>query len=177
MPEFRAMLNVTAIALTCAIALAATHRLTGDRIRFNETAQLREAVARLLPDGVEPPSRAPDLGSVPAAWRLCDGYLLARSDARGYGGEIRLLYTLREGEKVLTGLTVLGHAETPGIADFVTDAAWLETFTSRSPTDIERLSAVTGATITSRAVARHLAAVLRDGDAVLGNPETLACGE
>ena len=171
------MLNVTAIALTCAIALAGTRWLTADRIHQNETARLREAIVRLLPDGVPAPATAPEFEPVPAAWRLCGGYLLGRSDASGYGGNIRLLYTLRGngGDRRLTGVTVLGHAETPGIADFVTRADWLQTFSGRTADGIEGLDAVTGATITSRAVADHLAAVLRQGDELLGTPGSLEC--
>ena len=125
MPELRAVFNVAAIALVCAAALAGTHRLTEDRIRFNETARLREAITSLLPAGTEAPGLTPSLEQVPAAWRLCSGHLLGRSDARGYGGDIRLLYALTGNEEngnavgALTGVTVLGHAETPGLADFV----------------------------------------------------------
>lgn len=176
MPELKAMLNVTAIALSCAIGLALTHWLTADRIQQNETARLREAIVQLLPADAAAPGTAPPLEPVPAAWRLCGGYLLGRSDARGYGGSIRLLYTLSgTDDRRLTGVTVLGHAETPGIADFVTRADWLQTFAGRSADEIEGLQAVTGATITSRAVADHLAAVLRTGDELLGTPGILEC--
>lgn len=176
MPEVRAVLNVALIALVCAAALAGTHRLTEDRIRFNETARLREAIVSLLPAGTEAPGLTPSLTQVPAAWRLCSGHLLGRSDARGYGGDIRLLYALEEhAEGALTGVTVIGHAETPGLADFVTDPGWLAAFTGRSAAEIESLDTVTGATITSRAVADHLAAVLRYPDQALGTPIALEC--
>ena len=176
MPELRAVLNVAAIALVCAAALAGTHRLTEDRIRFNETARLREAISSLLPAGTEAPGLTPSLEQVPAAWRLCSGHLLGRSDARGYGGDIRLLYALDgSAEGTLTGVTVLGHAETPGLADFVTDPEWLAAFTRRSAEEIESLDTVTGATITSRAVADHLAAVLRNPNQALGTPIALEC--
>lgn len=178
MSELRAILNVAAIALACAAALAGTHRLTEDRIRFNETARLRDAIASLLPAGTQAPPLTPSVQQVPAIWRLCSGYLLGRSDARGYGGDIRLLYALEgTGEGTLTGVTVLGHSETPGLADFVTDPEWLAAFTRRSPAEIDELAAITGATITSRAVADHLAGVLRNRDQVLGSPIVLECGQ
>jgi Na+-translocating ferredoxin:NAD+ oxidoreductase RnfG subunit len=178
MSELRALLNVTAIALACGAALAGTHWLTEEKIRFNETARLRDAIVDLLPAGAQAPSVTPALEQVPAAWQLCNGFLLGRSNARGYGGDIRLLYALRPaGDPMLTGVTVLGHAETPGLADFVTDPDWLGAFTQRSATDIDGLAAVTGATITSRAVADHLAAVLRNPDETLGQPVSLECGK
>jgi Na+-translocating ferredoxin:NAD+ oxidoreductase RnfG subunit len=177
MPELRAVLNVAAIALVCAVALTATHRLTGDRIRVNENAQLRAVIAGLLPAGEVHTSLPAGFGRSAGAWRLCSGHLLGRSNTTGYGGDIRLLYTLSDSTpRSLIALAVLGHQETPGIADFLTDPDWLATFRNRTADDIEGMAAITGATITSRAVTGHLIAVLRDSSGTLGEADVLACG-
>lgn len=186
MPELGAIVRVVAIALACAAALATVNRLTEDEIRFNEAAVLRAAVSKLLPAGSDAPALPPAVDRVPGSWTLCSGHLLGRSNVRGYAGDIRLLYTLRRegksdpgqaaGEALrLIRLSVLGHQETPGIADFLTDPDWLAAFSGASASEIESLSAITGATISSAAVRDHLATVLREPAAQLGKPGTTEC--
>ena len=187
MPEFTAILKTAAIGLTCAIALAATNWLTAERIRFNETEAERALLAELIPAGAWAPSLPQDLDRVPAVWQLCGEALLARSNAAGYGGDIRLLYTLAgpftseatgpgvSGAPTLIRLAVLGHQETPGIADFLTDPDWLAMFEGRSASAMDDMAAITGATITSRGITQHLAAVLRQNAELLGEPVPVAC--
>ncbi len=179
MPDLRAIAKVVLIALACGAALAGTNWLTGERIQFNEAAALREAVAALLPEAADVPALPPEVDRVPGAWALCSGHLLARSNVDGYAGDIRLLYTLllEPGEPRLVRLTVLGHQETPGIADFLTDPSWLSDLHDRDIAGIEGLSAVSGATITSTALREHLAAVLRAPAELLGTPTEAECGQ
>ena len=179
MPDLRAIASLVLIALACGAALAATNWLTNDRIRFNEAAALRAAIAELLPESVDIPPIPPELDRVPGAWQLCSGHVLGRSDVRGYAGDIRLLYTLESDLPAtrLTRLAVLSHQETPGIADFLSRPDWLSNFHDRDATDIEAMAAITGATITSVAVRDHLASVLRDPAGQLGGSLAAECGQ
>lgn len=190
MPDLIAIARVVAIALVCGAALAGANWLTEDRIRYNEAAVLRVAIADLLPADSEAPAYPPAVDRVPGAWSLCSGRLLGRSNVRGYGGDIRLLYTLHTVNTVsavpdtqsgraprLIRLAVLGHQETPGIADFLTEPDWLSAFNDRSAADIADIAAITGATITSTAIQKHLLAVLREPVGELGQPEETACDE
>jgi len=185
-PDLLAIAKVVAIALVCGAVLAGTDWLTEDRIRYNEAAVLRAAIANLLPADVETPAYPPAVDRVPGAWSLCSGHLLGRSDVSGYGGDIQLLYTVRTAHDsqpaqmkpappALIRLTVLGHQETPGIADFLTDPAWLSAFSDQSAADIDGIDAITGATITSEAIREHLLAVVQDPLGQLGQPQTVAC--
>jgi Na+-translocating ferredoxin:NAD+ oxidoreductase RnfG subunit len=183
-PEFTAILKAAAIGLICAIALAATNWLTAERIRFNETEAERALLAQLIPADSRIPSPPPILDRIPGIWQLCGDVLLARSNTPGYGGDIRLLYTIAgplaqeaigSGAPALIRLAILGHQETPGIADFLTDPDWLAMFEGRSADDVDAMAAITGATITSRAITEHLAAVLRKGSEMLGEPVPVAC--
>lgn len=186
-PDLLAITRIIAIALVCAAALTGTNRLTRETIQTNETAALRAAIADLLPDDTIQPAQPAGLDRVPDAWQLCGGYLLGRSDARGYSGDIRLLYTLRRSSNggqptaaqdyYLVRLAVLGHQETPGITDFLTDPDWLAGFRGARADQIEAISAITGATITSVAVRDHLAAVLEDPVSQLNQPLQMDCGE
>ena len=188
MPDLLAIARIIAIAVVCGVALTGTNWLTREKIQTNEAAALRAAIADLLPADASPPARPGGLDQVPGAWKLCGEHLLGRSDVRGYSGDIRLLYTLqrspssRQPSSVLSTedyqlvrLTVLGHQETPGITDFLRDPDWLSRFRGASASDIEALSAITGATITSVAVRDHLATVLSDPAIQLGQPVQMDC--
>lgn len=77
------------------------------------------------------------------------GLAIVRAVAKGYGGEIVAAVAIR-GDGRVAGVRVLRHAETPGFADILApDSTWLAGFRSRAPSDVH---AVTGATVTSRAV-------------------------
>ena len=184
MPDLIAITRAVAIALACAGALTATNWLTDERIQYNESAALRSAIADLLPAGDEAPAIPPVIDRVPGLWTLCTGHLLGRSDVPGYGGDIRLLYTLRMPPAAedtaatttqLIRLSVLGHQETPGIADFLTSPEWLRRFADRKASEVSDLSAITGATITSTAVRDHLTAVLRAPEEQLGAATATEC--
>ena len=182
MPDLIAIIRAVAIALVCAGALAATNWLTEERILYNESAALRQAIAELLPVNEAAPAIPPEIDRVPGLWMLCTGHLLGRSDVAGYGGNIRLLYTLRIGPSTpsdstsqLTRLSILGHQETPGIADFLTSPDWLNGFADRDAGEVREISAITGATITSVAVRDHLVAVLSAPEERLGAPAAAEC--
>lgn len=178
MADFGAMMKVLGLALACGAALAATNWLTADRIRFNEQQTLRRAIATLLPAGAAPPVHIPAIDRNPGLWRLCSGHLLARSSVPGYAGPIQLLFTLdeRDGQPPrLVRLTLLAHQETPGITDFLADPLWLSSFNDRTAGELAGLAAVSGATITSRALRQHLAGTTADATAALGPPESLDC--
>jgi electron transport complex protein RnfG len=180
MAELRAILTVSAIGLGCAALLAATHRLTEAPIERNQTAAEREILVGLLGSGYDVRLPAPDLSVQPAIWDYCGRAVLARLDVPGYGGPIRLLFTLdkptaeapaaaRVGRVVL-----LGHQETPGITDFLQDGRWLDGLAAATAGQLRAADAITGATITSRAITGGLAKAL-DAPERLGSPRALEC--
>lgn len=175
MAELRPTLTITGIALGCALILAITNRLTEAPIERNETAAeraiLMKALGRHLDDGVP----VPDLSAQPAVWDDCGQKQLARLDVAGYAGPIRLLFTTDTGRRSGAGLLhvlLLGHQETPGITDFLREGTWLDGLAGRSADELRAADAVTGATITSRAITGGLADVLRAPEA-LGLPQPL----
>lgn len=176
--DLTAIFKVLGIALACGVVLAATNWLTADRIRFNEDATLRNAIAALLPEDAQESLRIPPINRLPGAWRLCSGYLLGHADVPGYAGPIRLLFTLHEpmeGPVALTRLTLLAHQETPGITDFLSEPDWISSFHGRTATEIAGLATVTGATITSRALIEHLARMTADPRDALSEPQDMDC--
>ena len=132
---------VTAVLMATAGAiLAGVQRLTDERVRANVAASEREVVRELA--GVA--ATVPD-----ELLALCErGLVLRRGTTRGYGGEVDYIVAF-DAEGRIAGVRVLSHAETPGFADILEPySEWLADFRGRG----DEVHAVTGATITSRAV-------------------------
>ena len=84
----------------------------------------------------------------------CDRGLVALAlAAPGYGGSMDIVAAFRDGR--LSGVRVTRHAETPGFADILDPSDWI----GRIGGDFD-VDAVSGATITSRAVLRARDAAL-----------------
>jgi len=81
-------------------------------------------------------------------------------ETKGYGGKIKLLVAVSP-ENTVLGYDVSSHNETPGLGDGVTKDAFKNMFkdkaidhlkVTKDPSDKEDIQALTGATISSRAV-------------------------
>jgi electron transport complex protein RnfG len=76
---------------------------------------------------------------------------------KGYGGEISILVGL-EDEATLKGITVISQSETPGLGSRIAESAFANAFAGVSIDDVAlrqeggQIDAITGATISSRAV-------------------------
>jgi Na+-translocating ferredoxin:NAD+ oxidoreductase subunit G len=174
--------TLAAIAAICAALVAATYRLTVERIAANEQAflerSLTPALAGVAFDGsigeskvvIESPHALPGddaaviyrvyLAGAPAA------ALFAVTANGGYAGPIRILVGIDAGGRV-TGVRILEHRETPGLGDGI-DASrsdWVYQFDGRllgdPPAAAWQLQVdggdfdqLTGASVTSRAVVK-----------------------
>jgi len=162
MPESRIPAVATFVALTaaCAALIAGVAALTDERIAGNRAREFRQNLVALT-------------GSAAAAARLdwqddvavlCPDRAILRGSAAGYGGDIRWLAAAALGAPpTLTGVRITAHQETPGIADFLDspDSGWLGGLAGSGAAGLAEVDAVSGATITSRALGRSLAAALR----------------
>ena len=132
---------VTAALMAAAGAiLAGVQRLTDERVRANVAQSEREVIRELA--GVA--ATVPD-----ELLALCErGLVLRRGTTRGYGGEVDYIVAF-DADGQIAGVRVLRHAETPGFADILApDSDWLAGFLGGA----DEVHAVTGATVTSRAV-------------------------
>lgn len=187
MVDRASVIALVVIGLGCAVALAVTNRLTEASIARNETARERALLATLVVPAPAEALPVPDLSRSPAIFSLCGQTLLARLDVPGYGGPIRTLFTVTARPEQaaapadadpgyrLGRIVLLGHQETPGITDFLQGEAWLAGLSGRVAEDLVGWDAVTGATITSRAISGGLARVLAMPDE-LGPTLQLECG-
>ena len=146
------VLVTTALMAVAGAILAGVQQLTHERVRGNVAASERQVVRELAGVATTVPNDS---------LALCErGLVLRRDTVRGYGGDVDYIVAFgTDGE--IAGVRVLQHAETPGFADILLPRSdWLAGFRSGE------VHAVTGATITSRAVVdgvlgtteRHMAA-------------------
>lgn len=173
------------VSLLCGVAIVATQRGTLGRIRHNQETIMRESVARLLPGiqkqivyGIEPSGDLTILPGIEAGGpRFFAGYdasgnflgVVIEASERGYADVISAMYAYSPDTKTITGFQVIDMKETPGLGNKIgSDPAFLENFkhldathpittvkhgAKKNPWEID---AISGATISSRAVGRML---------------------
>ncbi len=87
-------------------------------------------------------------------------------DANGFGGTIRMIVGLDPAARKLNKVKVLEHSETPGLGARITEPAFLRQFENKSIDDgfvaKQDVDAITGATVSSIAVASTLKAALTE---------------
>lgn len=169
--RLRSAVTIALLTLGCGVLLSQTAAWTARPIEQARAAALRDALTGLV-----------DSGQIDAAFErerwplaLCDGITLVQSEARGYGGAIIIAVALRDTaaqEGAIDRLIVLRHRETPGIGDFIeplTQPPWLDRFRGATASSLAQrpltADAVSGATITVRAVRKALTQTLANAAA------------
>jgi electron transport complex protein RnfG len=135
------------LAVFCVISaglLAYVYVFTQPRIEQNAKLSYEQSVKEVLPEGVKGEA--------------------VKVAPRGYGGPVEMLVGVNKEGKV-TGLKILNHRETPGLGANITKPGFLKQFIGKSMKDpIEPkkdIDAITGATISSRAVCNGVRQALK----------------
>lgn len=195
------------VSLLCGLLIVGTEVNTRGRIRRNQEIIMRESVAQLLPGiekqiiyGVEPSGDLKILASAEATGpRLFAGYdasgkflgVVIEASERGYSDIISAMYAYAPDTQTITGFQVVDMKETPGLGNRIsTDPGFLENFksldathpittvkhgTKKNPWEID---AISGATVSSRAVGRMLQKSVQDvAPVVLRNLNRIKRGE
>ncbi len=169
--------QLIATSAVCLLLIFALNALTKEKVHNNKTAFLRASLEKVLPkslslahfdnDVLASKYRSDELTVYPA----CQGgqlryALIEVSTDKGYSGTIQLLVNVDIQQAKVVALRPLFHLETPGLGDQIdTDKSdWLQQFilplntekTLRVDKDGGDIDAITGATITSRAVSNLL---------------------
>lgn len=162
------ILKLTAILFTVtavvAVLLAGANLLTKDRIAAAEKEKIDAAVAAVLPNDTVESETAVNQGIVKTLYRGKNGCAVEVAP-NGFGGAMTLLVGVSREGKVL-GVQIVSHSETPGVgAKAQTDTDFLNSFLGLSGSvqvskDGGEADTVTGATVTSRAVAEGVSAAL-----------------
>ncbi len=153
-------IKLALFALVTLGTVTLTQALSERRIEANRQAHQQALLESLAPQGTAKLVASQAVGK---RWQALDesGALLAtlqHSSAVGYAGPIELLVALTPQRRV-TAVRVVDHRETPGLGDAIEyrKSPWIDQFEglARHQLDLApqgAIDALTGATITSRAV-------------------------
>jgi electron transport complex protein RnfG len=183
--SFRIIRMLGSISLICAVLIVGIHVNTAEKIKQNQEIILTESISQLLPGlkkqviyGVEPSGELViRAGSGDPGKRFFAGYdgagkllgVVIEGSERGYGDLIHAMYSYSTEKKVVTGFKVVDMKETPGLGDKIDkDPAFRENFKALDTThpivtvksgkkrNAWEVDAISGATVSSRAVGRLL---------------------
>ena len=165
------VLALTVISAVCAAVLALVYSVTRDRIASLVADKTTRAAADVLPSGVKAFATRPDpadtnltatIGYADDAKTQIAGYAVPGISPSGYGGAIRLMVGLAPDRKVVT-YRPLAANETPGLGAKLGDPEFTKQFGGKAGPSLKvkkdggEIDAITGATITSRAVCEAIA--------------------
>jgi electron transport complex protein RnfG len=141
--------------------------LSDDNARLRDIEVDQEQLKKVFPNGEEfKPS------ALQGVWTaLRNGKDVGRvfeTLGQGYSGPITLMFGM-DSSGAVTGLRILSHTETPGLGAKITTAQFRDQFRNKRPEQLilrkhdparGQIDAVTGATISSRAVTRALSTTI-----------------
>jgi len=152
------LLLITAVA---ALALGLTYTLTKEPIAMQQEKAAAEARMAVLPSAQEfepvevDVEEYPDIKEVYAG--SSDGSIVGytiKATSKGYGGQLEVMIGINADNTIQT-VKLLSHSETPGLGAKAAEPKFQEQFNLKSaagPLEYDEIEAVTGATISSKAV-------------------------
>lgn len=158
------------IAVVVALALANVYKVTNPLILANKKEVIKKAVTQVLPDAKSYEQKTIK-GITVFAGKDSEnnnaGYAFIAEGA-GYAANISIMAGLSKDLKTLTGVYVMEQVETPGLGSRIAEAAFqnqfkdvkvspsIEYVKNKKPSNDNEIQAITGATISSKAVVDHL---------------------
>ena len=157
----RIALTLLAITAVVAVILAAVNSVTAPRIAAQNEQKTQNAIEAVLPGGGQEVTFTDDTGLVTAAYKGDNGCAI-QVTPNGFNGTVTMMVGVDNDGKV-TGISIISHTETAGHTD--AGRAFRDQFVGMSGTvsvtkDGGEVDALTGATITSRAVCTGVSAAL-----------------
>ncbi|MGN1127407.1 MAG: RnfABCDGE type electron transport complex subunit G [Candidatus Flemingiibacterium sp.] len=158
-------LKLLIISAVTALLLAGVNALTAPRIAENNELEKKNAIAAIFPSSDDCQLTDISADGVELVYLvLKDGDLLgyaASVSTMGFGGEIELMVGVTA-EGTVRGIKVVSHSETPGLGSRVDDEGYLSQYAGLGGnlsigSDVD---AITGSTISSKAVLRGVNAAL-----------------
>lgn len=158
MKDWKYILRLTLVLflITAVVAglLGLVNELTADRIAENTAKKAQEAMRQVLP--AEEYTALEVVGDDVSEVYECDEGFVIRLSVNGFGGEIDMMVGVNR-DFAVTGIAIVSHGETASLGANCTREDWQAQFVGVSETqsvskDGGKIDALTGATITSRAV-------------------------
>ena len=165
-----ARLTITLLLITAVVAaaLAAANSVTAPKIQAINEQKTQTAIEAVLPGGGEEIAFTDDTGLVSTVYKGQSGYAVEVTPS-GFNGTVTMMVGVDNAGKVL-GISVVNHTETAGLgaeaaSQGAAGTAFRSQFTGMSGSvsvtkDGGQVDALTGATITSRAVCTGVNAAL-----------------
>lgn len=159
--------TLCALCVICALVLGLVDLLTADRIAENQGARNDSALAEVLPYG-ESYTKVNYTGGDPTVEIVYEaegtGYAVQVSPTDSFSGTLTVLVGVNA-DGTVAGVAVVDSQETENLGDRAKEPAWREQFVGKSglvqvEADGGSISAISGATITSRAVCAAVTAAL-----------------
>ena len=173
-------LSLTLITSVAALCLGGVYIITKEPIDAAKKAKREAAIKIVLPDfdNLETETKSVDGGEIALNKAYKNGEWIGTAvetfTKNGFSGEIKLMVGLLP-DGAIYDISVLGHAETPGLGDKIDikKSNFPEQFKGKNPASFKLsvkkdggdVDAITAATISSRA---YCDAVLRAADALAG---------
>lgn len=165
---FRLSLTLLLITSAVAVALAGVNSITAPRIAALNAEKTQKAIEEVLPGGGEEIPFTDDSGMVAKVYQGDAGYAVQVTPA-GFGGTVTMMVGVSPEGEVL-GISIVNHTETANLgavaaASTSAGQAFRGQFAGMSGTvsvtkDGGSVDAITGATITSRAICTGVNAAL-----------------
>ena len=156
------------ITSVVAVALAGINQVTAPIIAASNEAKTQAAVNDVLPGGGESIAFTDESGLISAVFASETGYAI-KVAPNGFGGAIEMMVGVSK-EGTVLGISIIKHAETPSLGAVAADKgsagqSFRDSFTGLSgeiavSKDGGEADTISGATITSRAVADGVNAAL-----------------
>lgn len=156
-----------AISAVVALLLGVVNQITAPQIEINTKLKTEAAMAEVLPyDGEYAPVEYDQEANpiVTAMYQAGDEGYVVQVSPSGFGGNLDMMVGVAA-DGTCSGVSIISHSETSGLGANATKAEWREQFKGKSGTlavgkDGGTIDALTGATITSRAVTSGVNAAL-----------------
>ena len=157
---------LTVIGLISGISLALVYNYASPLIEKNQNKKTEQAIFTIFPEGKKYTASGIKEENV---FKVTDGKgcllgLAFLAEGNGYQGTIKIMAGIKTDLKTLIGIEILESQETPGLGQEITENNFKEQFKNLStvpeiiyiknvkPTKPNEIEAITGATISSRAV-------------------------
>jgi len=155
-------LNLTCTCLVSGLIIASVYYFTHDTAVRKEQEMLTDSMKKLIANA----NRFDPIKDHSGWFQAYDGDHMAAyiipAESKGYGGTIKILFAISPTKTVLN-YSVLDSKETPGLGDKAGTAMFRDRLigkdlehlqVTKDPSDPSHVLAITGATITSRAVTK-----------------------
>jgi len=167
------IISVTVVVFIAVALLGLTDTVVRDKIEWQKEQKIQHMLKEIFPDMTEHTLED-------------DIYMIYSNEAeigfaflavgKGYGGLINILVGL-ENETTIKGVTIVSHLESPGVGARITESVFTDQFAGVNIADVAlrqkggEIDAITGATISSRAVVDAIRATVMEKVKSLENRE------